>query len=427
RARRRRAARQRGRNAARARRADQRSGPRDPRALRRRAQRGCDRGRAAQPTRERAARLRGRPRLRRRDGAARRDRADLIGARPWHLIPELTYRWPLRCPYCSNPKDWASIRDGLDADAGARVFREGAALGAVHVGLTGGEPSARRDLAAIVRSAADAGLYTHLVTAGTPLPPDGLAVLLDAGLRSVQLSIQDATAAASDRIAGSESFERKLAIARATRTLGLALTLNVVLHRENLASVGALIALARSLDADRLELANAQYDGWALLNRDALLPARAQLDAAAQMVGEERARNPRPELLWVLPDYFADRPKPCMGGWGRRLMVVAPDGVVLPCHAARDLPGLEFWNAAERPLRDCWLDAPGMNAFRGEAWMPEPCRSCDQRAIDFGGCRCQAFRLTGDAANTDPACGLAPPQHAGVSFRGLRPRDGSVF
>lgn len=346
--------------------------------------------------------------------------------RLWNLIAELTYRCPLRCPYCSNPKDWAAIRDGLDADSWARVFREAAALGAVHVGLTGGEPSARRDLAAIVRSGAEAGLYTHLVTAGVPLTPAALALLRDAGLRSVQLSVQDATAAASDRIAGTESFERKLSIARATRELGLALTLNVVLHRENLANVGALIALARRLDADRLELANAQYDGWALLNRDALLPTREQLEAASQVVAEERARSSRPELLWVLPDYFADRPKPCMGGWGRRLAVVAPDGVVLPCHAARDLPGLEFWNAAERPLRNCWLDAPGMNAFRGEAWMPEPCRSCEQRTVDFGGCRCQAFRLTGAAANTDPACALAPRHDAVVAIR-KRPDGDAAF
>jgi PqqA peptide cyclase len=191
----------------------------------------------------------------------------------------------------------------------------------------------------------------------------------------------------------------------------------VVLHRANLASVGALIALARTLDVDRLELANAQYDGWALLNRDALLPTREQLAAASEVVEEERTKASRPELLWVLPDYFAGRPKPCMGGWGRRLVVVAPDGLVLPCHAARDLPGLEFWNAGERPLAECWLDAPGMNAFRGEAWMPEPCRSCDKRSVDFGGCRCQAFRLTGDAANTDPACALAPRHEVVVAVR----------
>ena len=340
-----------------------------------------------------------------------------MAPRLWNLVAELTYRCPLRCPYCSNPTDWAAIRDALDADTWARVFREAAALGAVHVGLTGGEPSVRRDLDAIVRAAADAGLYAHLVTAGVPLTPESLAALRDAGLRSVQLSIQDATAEASDRIAGTACFERKRAIARAAKSLGLALTLNVVLHRENLDRVRDVIALARDLDADRVELANAQYDGWALVNRDALLPTLAQLEAASRVVAEERARAARPELVWVLPDHFSGRPKPCMGGWGRRIAVVAPDGVVLPCHAARDLPGLAFWNVREHSLQACWEEAPGMNAFRGEAWMREPCRSCEKRGEDFGGCRCQAFRMTGDAANTDPACALAPRRDAIAAAR----------
>jgi PqqA peptide cyclase len=288
----------------------------------------------------------------------------------------------------------------------------------VHVGLTGGEPSARRDLDAIVRHAAAAGLYVHLVTAGLPLRPEALPALRDAGLRSVQLSIQDATPEASDAIAGTESFARKLAVARAVREAGLALTINVVLHRHNLARLGELIALARTLDADRLELAHTQYDGWAWRNRAALLPSREQVERAAELVRAERARAARPEILLVLPDWFAGRPKPCMGGWGQRLVVVAPDGLVLPCHAARGLPGLAFWNAAERGLRACWEDAPGMNAFRGEAWMREPCRSCPERARDFGGCRCQAFRLTGDAANPDPACALVPGHEALVEARG---------
>jgi pyrroloquinoline quinone biosynthesis protein E len=303
--------------------------------------------------------------------------------------------------------------EALDASAWARVFREAAALGAVHVGLTGGEPSTRRDLAEIVRAAADAGLYTHLVTAGLPLGPDGLAALRAAGLRSVQLSVQDADAASSDEIAGTACFERKLAFARAVRAHGLPLTLNVVLHRRNLDRTRELIALARALDADRLELANAQYQGWALANRRALLPSRAQLEAAERVVAEEKARSPRPEILFVLPDYFRDRPKPCMGGWGRTHLIVTPDGRALPCHGAAELP-LAFWNVREKTLAECWSDAPGMNAYRGDAWMPEPCRSCPEKARDFGGCRCQAFALTGDAAATDPTCSLAP-RHALVA------------
>ncbi len=331
--------------------------------------------------------------------------------RPYNLVAELTYRCPLRCAYCSNPVAFRDVPDALDTAAWCRVFREAAALGVVHVGLTGGEPSARADLRGLVAGAAEAGLYTHLVTAGTTLSAQGLADLRAAGLRSVQLSVQDAQAAASDAVAGVSAFERKLAFAAWVRAEGLPLTLNVVLHRRNLGRVPEIIALARALDADRLELANTQYHGWALVNREALLPSREQLDAAARAVALARREAARPEIVFVLPDYFAKRPKPCMGGWGRRTLVVAPDGRVLPCHAAASLPGLAFGNVLSQSLAECWSDAPGMNAFRGEGWMPEPCRSCPERARDFGGCRCQAFALTGEAAATDPACELAP-RHA---------------
>ncbi len=344
--------------------------------------------------------------------------------RPYNLIAELTYRCPLRCPYCSNPLAYGDVSDGLDAEAWCRLFAEAAALGVVHVGLTGGEPSARADLARIVAGAARAGLYTHLVTAGVPIDAAGLTALCDAGLDSVQLSVQDAHAAASDTLAGTPAFERKLAFARAVRERELPLTLNVVLHRGNLERLEEIVALAASLDVERLELANVQLHGWALANRDALLPTRAQLEAAARVVERERRARRRPEILFVLPDYYADRPKPCMGGWGRSMLVVAPDGRVLPCHGAAALPGLEFWNATERSLAECWSRAPGMNAFRGEAWMPEPCRSCPERSRDFGGCRCQAFALTGDASATDPACALAP-RHALVRDARRRSERGS--
>jgi len=330
--------------------------------------------------------------------------------RPWNLVAELTWRCPLRCPYCSNPTRFDLGKDELDAAAWARAFGEARALGSVHLGLTGGEPTLRRDLAEIVRAGAEADLHVHLVTAGVPLSADGLAELARAGLGSVQLSVQDAEAAASDRIAGAPVFAKKLAFAAAVRELGLPLTLNVVLHRHNLARVGALVALARELGARRLELANVQYHGWALRNRASLLPTREQLREAAAVLERERARAPGLELVFVLADYFAERPKPCMGGWGRKTAVVSPDGRVLPCHGAAELP-LEFWSLRERSLRACWEDAPGMNAYRGESWMREPCRSCPERARDFGGCRCQAFALVGDAAATDPACSLAP-RHA---------------
>ncbi len=328
--------------------------------------------------------------------------------RPYNLVAELTYRCPLRCAYCSNPVGYADVREALDAAGWGRAFREAAALGVVHVGLTGGEPTVRGDLPEIVARAAAAGLYIHLVTAGTSLRNGALAGLCEVGLRSVQLSIQDARPGPADAVAGVPAFERKLAFAAEVRARGLPLTLNVVLHRGNLAQVAEIIDLARRLDADRLELANAQYHGWALINREALLPSAEQLERAAQEVARARRRGGRPEILFVLPDYFAGRPKPCMGGWGRRTMVVAPDGRVLPCHGASEIPGLEFWSLMENPLAACWAEAPGMNAFRGQEWLPEPCRRCPDRERDFGGCRCQAFALTGDAEATDPACRHAP-------------------
>jgi pyrroloquinoline quinone biosynthesis protein E len=331
--------------------------------------------------------------------------------RPYNLVAELTYRCPLRCAYCSNPLGYAQVSDGLDADAWARAFREAAVLGVVHVGLTGGEPTLRADLREIVAAAEAAGLYAHLVTAGTTLDGPRLAELREAGLGSVQLSLQDSEPSAGDAIAGVPAHGRKLDFAREVRAQGLPLVLNVVLHRRNLGRVPEIIGLARELGAVRLELANTQYHGWALANRAALLPTRAQLERAAAEVERARRAGGPPEILFVLPDYFAGRPKPCMGGWGRRTIVVAPDGRVLPCHGAAEIPGLAFGSLRERPLAWCWSEAPGMRAFRGEAWMREPCRSCPERSRDFGGCRCQAFALTGDAAATDPACSLAP-EHA---------------
>lgn len=345
--------------------------------------------------------------------------SDEVGA-PLNLVAELTYRCPLQCPYCSNPLALGDFPEALDADDWGRVFREAAQLGAVHVGLTGGEPSARSDLAAIVRHAAEAGLYTHLVTAALPLDPEGLAELVRAGLRSLQVSIQDAEQAASDRIAGTQSFDAKLALCRAGRELGLPLTLNVVLHRENLAHVPAILALARELDADRVELANTQYQGWALRNRAALLPSEDQLREAARAVRAAQEESDRPEILFVLPDYFRKRPKACMAGWGTRHLVVTPDGRALPCHGAAELP-LEFWNVCERSLAECWREAPGMQAYRGFSWMREPCRSCPERTRDFGGCRCQAFALTGDASNTDPVCELSPEHSRIEAARAAEP------
>jgi pyrroloquinoline quinone biosynthesis protein E len=329
--------------------------------------------------------------------------------RPYTLVAELTYECPLRCAYCSNPVDFTRHRAGMDAQTWLRVFREAEALGVVQLHLTGGEPLVRRDLEELVAGAHALSLYTNVITSGIPLTRERLAALRDAGLDNVQLSFQAATAEVSDRVAGLESFERKLAVGRWVKALGLPLTVNVVLHRQNLDQVGRIVALAEELRADRLELANTQYVGWALPNRPALLPTREQLEAAREVAVAAKARlKGKMEVLFVLPDYYSQYPKACMDGWGRRFIVVAPDGLVLPCHAAHTLPGLSFTSVALGSLGEIWSDSPGLQAFRGEGWMSEPCRSCEHRGRDFGGCRCQAALLTGDAAATDPACSLAP-------------------
>jgi pyrroloquinoline quinone biosynthesis protein E len=331
------------------------------------------------------------------------------GERPYTLVAELTYRCPLRCVYCSNPLDYARHRDELDTETWLRVLREAEDLGVVQLNLTGGEPLVRDDLEALVEGARTLDLYTNLITSGIPLTPERLRRLRTLGLDNVQLSIQDVEAAASDRIAGLRSFERKLEVAAWVKDLAMPLTLNVVLHRDNLDHVPELIALAERLSVDRLELANTQYLGWALVNRQALLPTREQLERARGVALDARRRlKGRMEILFVLPDYYSDFPKACMDGWGRRFIVMSPDGLALPCHLAHTLPGIEWENVRHRPLGEIWHRSAGFERFRGLDWMPEPCRSCDRRALDFGGCRCQAFHLTGVAAATDPACSLAP-------------------
>ena len=329
--------------------------------------------------------------------------------RPYTLVAELTYRCPLRCVYCSNPLDYGRHVDGLDTAEWLRVFREAEELGVVQLHLTGGEPLVRDDLEPLVEGARALDLYTNLITSGIPLSRERLARFRSLGLDNVQVSIQDITASSSDRIAGSRVFDRKLEVARWVKELGFPLTINTVLHRDNLDHVEEIVALAEALSADRLELANTQYLGWALANRRALLPTAAQLDGARRASSAARARlRGKMEIVFVMPDYYSEFPKACMDGWGRRFVVVSPDGLALPCHVAHTLPGLVFENVKDRPLEAIWCDSPAFNAFRGEAWMPEPCRSCERRAIDFGGCRCQAFHLTRNAAATDPACSLSP-------------------
>jgi len=326
------------------------------------------------------------------------------------MLAELTHRCPLRCPYCSNPLELSRASAELDTASWKRVLGEAAALGVLQVHFSGGEPLARRDLTELVRHATEAGLYGNLITSGIHLDSGRLNELVEAGLEHVQLSFQDADIASGDRIAGlAGSQEAKRRAARLVREAGLPLTVNAVVHRQNLDRLDEIIGMAAALGADRLEVAHVQYYGWALRNRAALLPTRGQLDAATATVEDARARLAGVLVIdYVVPDYYAHRPKACMGGWGRRFLNVTPAGKVLPCHAAETLPGLDFPTVAEAGLSDIWYRSAAFERFRGTEWMPEPCRSCDRREIDWGGCRCQAYALTGDAERTDPACALAP-------------------
>jgi pyrroloquinoline quinone biosynthesis protein E len=333
---------------------------------------------------------------------------------PFGLLAELTYRCPLACAYCSNPLNMADYSDELTTDEWRRVLAEAADLGVLQCHLSGGEPLLRRDLVEIVATAHDLGLYTNLVTSALGLSRPKAEQLRAAGLDHVQVSIQADEPTTSDRIAGTPSFARKIAAMSLVKELGWPLTMNVVLHRQNIDRVADVLALAEEVGADRVELANTQYYGWAWRNRAALLPSRAQLEAAEVVVRAARARwRDRMDVIYVIPDYYSRYPKPCMGGWAARQLTVTPNGDVLPCPAAQSLP-LPRAGVRDHPLTWIWAHAPVMTAFRGTAWMPDPCRSCDRRELDFGGCRCQAFQLTGDAARTDPVCHLSP-DHAAVA------------
>lgn len=335
--------------------------------------------------------------------------------RPYTLIAELTYRCPLKCPYCSNPTNLKEHDGELTTDEWKRVLGEAEALGVVQVHFTGGEPCSRKDLEELVTRARELELFSNLVTSGVPLSKERLAGLAERGLDHVQVSIQSAHAERSDRIAGYASHPQKLEVMRWVTELGIPLTMNVVMHRENLDEIDELVAMAESVGASRLELANTQYVSWALLNREQLMPTREQLERGAEIAARHKKRlQGKIDVLFVKPDYFGTTPKACMDGWGRRFIHMIPDGRVLPCHAATSITSLTFDNVKDRPLGAIWASSAALNAYRGEEWMKEPCRTCDRRTVDFGGCRCQAFALTGDPANTDPACQLAPA-HAMVA------------
>ena len=328
---------------------------------------------------------------------------------PLWLVAELTYACPLHCPFCSNPLDFATAGPELSTAEWLRVLREARALGAVQLGFTGGEPLQRRDLEELVAAAHDLGYYINLITSGAGLSEQRIGALKAAGLDHIQLSFQDSTREMNDFLSSTRTFDLKRRVAALIKDHGFPMVMNCVIHRLNLDHVGRIIDLAVEIGAEYLELANTQYYGWALHNRAQLLPTREQLAAAERTVAERRAAlGERLRILFVVPDYFEGRPKRCMNGWGSTILVVNPQGTALPCQAAKVLPGMDVPSVRNASVREIWQDSPAFNRFRGEAWMPEPCRSCPERTQDLGGCRCQAFQLTGDAAVTDPACDKSP-------------------
>jgi PqqA peptide cyclase len=331
-------------------------------------------------------------------------------AAPVGVLAELTHRCPLSCPYCSNPIELDSRAGELDTETWKRVFSEAAAVGVLHVHLSGGEPASRPDLVELVKHCHDVGLYTNLITSGVGISEKRMRELADAGLDHVQLSIQDAEAESADRIGGYKGgFARKMDVAKWVNEVGIPLTVNAVIHRANIARAGRMVEFAVELGARRVEIAHTQYYAWAYLNRQALMPSREQVEKAVTEVEALRKFYAGKIVIdHVAPDYYAKYPKACMGGWAKRTLNITPHGKVLPCHAAETIPGLEFWNVRDHSIADIWFNAPAFNAYRGDDWMVEPCRSCPRKHQDYGGCRCQAMALTGDARNTDPICHLSP-------------------
>jgi PqqA peptide cyclase len=335
---------------------------------------------------------------------------------PMGLLAELTHRCPLACPYCSNPLALEARESELATQEWQRVFAEASELGVLHIHLSGGEPASRRDLVDLVAHCASLGLYTNLITSGVGVSPTLLERLVTAGLDHLQLSIQDSQPASADHIAGYKgAFVRKQELARSVVRAGLPLTINAVIHHANVSRAGAMVELAIALGARRVEVAHTQYYGWAIVNRTRLMPSRAEAERAIADVERLKELHAGEIVIdHVLPDYHARYPKACMGGWARRTLNVSPSGTAMPCHAAETIPNLQFWNVRDRSLADIWRASPAFNAFRGTAWMQEPCRSCARKEIDFGGCRCQALAIAGDAAAADPICHLSP-NHAKVA------------
>ncbi len=328
---------------------------------------------------------------------------------PLWLLAELTYACPLQCPYCSNPVDMAKYKNELSTEDWIRVMREARKMGSTQLGFSGGEPLTRPDLEELIAEARQLGFYTNLITSGIGMDEKRVKAFKEAGLDHIQVSFQASSADLNNFIAGTDAFEHKLEMARAVKKHGYPMVLCFVLHRQNEPYVKEILDLAVSLDADYVELATTQYYGWAFHNKNYLIPTREQLANAETVAKEYQEKlKGKMKIYYVIPDYFEDRPKKCMDGWGAIFLTITPDGLALPCHAARQLPGLELPSVQDHSIDWIWNESPDFNKFRGLKWMKEPCRTCPEKEKDLGGCRCQAFMLTGDATNADPVCSKSP-------------------
>ena len=333
---------------------------------------------------------------------------------PLWLLAEVTYSCPLQCPYCSNPLDIADHKEELSTDEWIKVLRDARKMGATQLGFSGGEPLIRKDLEILIAEARSLGYYTNLITSGVGMDEARVAAFREAGLDHIQVSFQASSEDLNNFLGGSDSFQHKLEMARQVKAQGYPMVLNFVLHRHNIDDVAAILELSKALEADYVELATTQYYGWAKHNQNNLMPTREQVESAEAVAHQyQKDLEGQMRILYVVPDYFEDRPKPCMNGWGSIFLTIAPDGTALPCHSARIIPGLELPNVKDHSVDWIWHDSPDFNQFRGFEWMKEPCRSCDEKEKDFGGCRCQALMLTGDANNTDPVCDKSP-EHGSV-------------
>lgn len=331
---------------------------------------------------------------------------------PLWLLAEITYKCPLHCVFCYNPVDYTSYGQELSTEDWLRVLHQGREIGATQLGFSGGEPLMRDDLEILVAEARKLGYYSNLLTSGVGLNEKRIGAFKEGGLDHIQLSFQDSTKELNDFLSSTRTFDLKQKVAKLIKKYDYPMVLNCVLHRHNIDHVQQILEMAEAMEAEYVELANTQYYGWAYVNRDQLLPTREQLRHAEEVTNKFRERvGKKMRIFFVVPDYYEERPKACMNGWGAVFLTITADGLALPCHEARQLPGLTFPNVRDHDLRSIWYDSPGFNAYRGDAWMKEPCRTCPDKVRDFGGCRCQAYMLTGDATNADPVCGLSPYHH----------------